>query len=85
MTVDCWCVREPSRHRHVHRHRGSRVGKLLPRYHDGDDAHDDEMRVFSIEGCTSLLRRLSYPFNLTLPTDEKDGPSGYREHCRVSN
>ena len=29
MTVDCWRVRGPSRHRHVHRHRGNRIDKQL--------------------------------------------------------
>jgi len=29
-----------SYHRHVHRHRVNRIGKPLPRYHDGRDAND---------------------------------------------
>ena len=38
---------EPSYHRHVYRHRANRVGKTLSRYHDGNDAHDDELRAYS--------------------------------------
>jgi hypothetical protein len=47
MTVDCWCIRGPSRHRHGYRHRGKGLGKRLTRYRDGHDAHDDELRVRS--------------------------------------
>jgi len=72
MTVNCWCIRGPSRHRHVHRHRGKGLGKRLPRYRDGDDAHDDDLRAFSRQGAPSLLRRPSYPFKLP---DEPDAVS----------
>ena len=58
MMVERWCVQGPSRHRHGERHGEIGLCKLLPRYRDGDDAHDDEMRVLSREGCTALLRRL---------------------------
>jgi hypothetical protein len=47
MTVNCWRVREPSRDRHIHCHRENGLGKRFSRYRDGDDAHDDELRMFS--------------------------------------
>jgi hypothetical protein len=39
-----------SYHRHVHRHRVNRIGKPLPRYHDGRDAHDGPLRAYSRQG-----------------------------------
>ena len=39
-----------SYHRHVHRHRVNRIGKPLPRYHDGRDAHDGHLRAYSRQG-----------------------------------
>jgi hypothetical protein len=40
-----------SYHRHVHRHRVDRIGKPLPRYRDGDDAHDGPLRAYSRQGA----------------------------------
>ena len=34
-----------------HRHGEIGLGKSLPRYHDGDDAHDDESRAYSTWGA----------------------------------
>jgi len=68
MTVNHWRVRGPSCHRHVYRHRVNRIGKPLSRCHDGDDAHDADILAHSRQGGTSLLRRLSYCFNLTRRT-----------------
>jgi hypothetical protein len=50
MTVKRWCVRGTSRHRHVYCHGGNRVGKRLPRRHDGNDAHDGHLRAYSRQG-----------------------------------
>jgi hypothetical protein len=47
MTVKCWRVRGPSRHRHDERHRRNALPKRLPRYRDGDDAHDGHLRAYS--------------------------------------
>src|SRR3954465_2652018 len=47
MTVNCECVRGPSRHRHGERHGEIGLGKPLARYHDGDDAHDGHLQRFS--------------------------------------
>jgi hypothetical protein len=51
MTVDCWRVRGPSRHRHGYRHRGKGLGKRFSRYRDGHDANDDELQVRSRQGA----------------------------------
>jgi len=67
MTVNRWRVREPSPHRHGYRHRRKGLGKLLPRYHDGDDAHDDELRAYSRQGA-HLHFVGHHPFKLTRRT-----------------
>src|SRR5918997_3597566 len=51
VTINSWRVRRPSRHRHGERHRRNALPKRLPRYRDGDDAHDDDIRAYSKEGC----------------------------------
>jgi hypothetical protein len=56
MTVNSWRVRGPSCQRHGERHGEIGLGKSLPRYHDGDDAHDDESRAYSTWGHISTLR-----------------------------
>ncbi len=43
MTVNCWRIWGPSRHRHGE----IALGKPLARYHDGDDAHDGHLQRFS--------------------------------------
>jgi hypothetical protein len=43
MTMDCWCIRGPS----CHRHWGNRLDKRLSRPYDGDDAHDGELPAYS--------------------------------------
>src|SRR5215211_5286308 len=68
MTVDSWCIRGSS----LHRHREKGLPKQLPRCHDGHDAHDGHLRAYSRQGAPSLLRRLSYCFNLP---DEPDAQS----------
>jgi hypothetical protein len=69
MTVSCWCVWGPSCDRHVHRYREKGLPKPLSRHHDGDDAHDGHLRVFSQWGGSSpQLLMLSYPFSLTRRT-----------------
>jgi len=40
-------VRVPSHHRHVHCHREESLCKWIYRYHDDDEAHDDELQRFS--------------------------------------
>jgi len=50
MTVNRWRVRGPSRHRHGECHREIGLGMPLPRYHDGRDAHDDDIRAYSRQG-----------------------------------
>jgi hypothetical protein len=57
MTVDCWRVRGPSRHRHGERHREIGLGMRYSRPHDDDDAHDGPLQAYSRQGGTSLLRR----------------------------
>ena len=47
MTVNCWCIRGPSRHRHGYRHRENGLGKRLIRRRDDDDAHEDELQAYS--------------------------------------
>ena len=47
MTMNCWCVRGPSCHRHGERHGQIGLGKPLARYHDGDDAHEGHLQRFS--------------------------------------
>jgi hypothetical protein len=42
-----------SYHRHVHRHRVNRIGKPLPRYHDGRDAYDGLYELILNRGCIS--------------------------------
>jgi hypothetical protein len=47
VTINSWRVRGPSCHRHGERHGEIGLGKLLPRCHDGDDAHDDDIQAYS--------------------------------------
>ena len=47
VTINTWRVRGPSRHRHGERHRRNALPKQLPRYRDGDDANDDDIRAYS--------------------------------------
>src|SRR5215210_5153478 len=68
VTINSWRVWGPSRHRHGERHQENPMGKRLPRYRDGDDAHDGQLRSYSRQGRAPLLRRLSYCFNLTRRT-----------------
>jgi hypothetical protein len=67
MTVDCRCIRGPSRHRHGERHRRNALPKRLTRRRDGDDANDDELRMRSRQGMR-LYFVGPYPFNLTRRT-----------------
>jgi hypothetical protein len=63
MTVNCWSIRGPSRHRHGERHRRNALPKRPPRYRDGDDAHDVDIRAYSRHGV-----RLYYFGSLTAST-----------------
>jgi hypothetical protein len=67
VTINSWRVRGPSRHRHGERHRRNTLPKLLPRYRDGDDAHDADIRAYSRQGMR-LYFVGPYPFNLTRRT-----------------
>ena len=69
MTLNCWRVRGPSRHRHGYRHRGKGLGKRFSRYRDGDDAHDGPLRAYSREGV-HLYFLGPYPFNQTRRTEQ---------------
>ena len=60
MTVNGWRVCGPSYQCHGERHGEIGLGKLLLRYHDGDDAHDNESRVYSTWGHISTLRGKQY-------------------------
>jgi hypothetical protein len=71
MTLNCWRVRGPSRHRHGYRHRGKGLGKPLLRYRDGHDAHDADIQAYSRQGV-HLYFVGPYPFNLP---DEPDAQS----------
>ena len=51
MTVNCWRVRGPSRHRHGERHRRNALPKRLLARRDGDDAHDGHLRAYSRQGA----------------------------------
>jgi hypothetical protein len=51
VTINSWRVRGPSRHRHGERHRRNVLPKRLPRYRDGDDAHDADIRAYSRQGA----------------------------------
>ena len=51
VTINSWRVRGPSRHRHGERHRRNALPKQLPRYRDGDDAHDGHLRAYSRQGA----------------------------------
>jgi hypothetical protein len=67
MTVNCQCIWGPSRHRHGECHRRNALPKQLTRCHDGDDAHDADIRAYSRQGA--LLYFVGhYPFNLTRRT-----------------
>jgi hypothetical protein len=61
MTVYRWRVRGPSRHRHGYRHRGKGLGKPLSRCHDGDDAHDAQLRRFSRRSWRCLPSQRNLP------------------------
>ena len=50
MTVNRWRVRGPSRQRHGERHQENPIGKRPSSYHDGDDAHDADIRAYSRQG-----------------------------------
>jgi hypothetical protein len=63
VTVNSWHVRGPSCHRHIYRHCGNRRDKRLSRYHDGCDAHDDDIRAYSRQGV-----HLYFVGHLTLST-----------------
>ena len=63
VTIICWRVREPSHHRHIHRHREKGLGKRFSRYRDGHDAHDGHLRAYSRQGM-----RLYFVGSLTLST-----------------
>jgi hypothetical protein len=76
MTVNCWRVRGPSRHRYGYRHREKGLGKRFSRYRDGHDAHDGPLRAYSREGGASLLPR-PYPFNLTRRTRRTEQGAPY--------
>jgi hypothetical protein len=52
VTINCWRVREPSRHRHQE----NPIGKRLSSYHDGDDARDGHLRTFSCGGSSHRER-----------------------------
>jgi hypothetical protein len=81
MTVNRWCVWGPSRHRHGERHRRNALPKWLPRRRDGDNAHDDELLMFSWGASSgrgaSLLCRLSYPFKMTRRTRRAEQAAPY--------
>jgi hypothetical protein len=64
MTINSWCVRGPSRHRHGERHGRNALPKRLTRYRDGHDAHDADIRAYSRQGMRLYLVG-PYPFNLT--------------------
>ena len=63
VTINSWRVRGPSRHRHGERHRRNVLPKRLPRYRDGDDAHDADIRAYSRQGAL-----LYFVGSLTLST-----------------
>jgi hypothetical protein len=51
-----------------HRHRVNRIGKPLPRYHDGRDAHNGHLRAYSRQGAHLYFVGSLTPFNLTRRT-----------------
>ena len=51
VTINSWRVRGPSRHRHGERHPRNALPKRFPRYRDGDDAHDADIRAYSRQGA----------------------------------
>jgi hypothetical protein len=53
MTVNWWCAAGVSWQRHGE----IGLGKRFCRYHDGDDAHDGHLRVFSKEVARLLCLR----------------------------
>jgi hypothetical protein len=75
MTVNRWCVRGPSCHRHGERHRRNALPKQLPRSGDGDDAHDGPLRAYSRQRV-SLYLLGAYPFHPdpTNPTHRARSP-----------
>jgi hypothetical protein len=67
VTINSWRIQGPSCHRHGERQRRNALPKRVPRRRDGDDAHDDELRVRSRQGA-HLYFVGPYPFNLTRRT-----------------
>jgi hypothetical protein len=64
-----------SYHRHVHRHRVNCIGKPLPRYHDGRDAHDGHLRAYSRQGAhLYFVGSLTPSTNPTNPTRRARSP-----------
>jgi hypothetical protein len=76
MTVNCWRVRGPSRHRYGYRHREKGLGKRFSRYRDGHDAHDGPLRAYSRQGA-HLYFLGPYPFNLTRRTRRAEQGAPY--------
>jgi hypothetical protein len=72
MTMNSWCIRGSSRHRHGYCHRRNALPKRLPRRRDGDDAHDGPLRAYSRREL-----RLYFVGSLTPSTkpDEPDAQS----------
>ncbi len=73
MTIPMPVYLRASYHRHVHRHRVNRIGKPLPRYHDGRDA---DIRAHSRQGV-HLYFVGPYPFNLTRRTRRQEQTAPY--------
>src|SRR5215208_6088690 len=76
MTLNCWCIRGPSCHRHGHRHRGKGLGKRFSRYRDGYDAHDGHLRAYSGQGA-HLYFVGPYLLNLTRRTRRQEQGAPY--------
>jgi hypothetical protein len=51
MTILMTVYLRASYHRHIQLHRVNRIGKPLPRYHDGRDAHEGHLRANSRQGA----------------------------------
>jgi hypothetical protein len=79
VTINSWRIRGPSRHRHGERHRRNALPKGLTRPHDGDDAHDADIRAHSRQRV-HLYFVGPYPFNLP---DEPDAGSRKSYSCAV--
>jgi hypothetical protein len=74
VTISSWRSRGPSRHRHGERQRRNALPKRLTRRRDGDDAHDDELRVRSRQGPSLLRRPLPFQPDPTNPTHRARSP-----------